>query len=416
MDDSRHARGPAGGTQPCHGTDALAGFARPFAWQGTATRVLQGENLLRELGEHCSGLGMSRILLVSSPSVAAGRAGAAVAAALGGLIVARLASIPAHSSEDVVAAGVDLAREAAIDGVIALGGGSVSDTAKAILIVLAEGGDIADHANVFHPPDRYDQKILTRTKLPLLVVPTTASAAEVTPGLGIRARDGHKLVFWDPLVVPRVIILDPEAYGETPAGVLASTGMNAFAHCVEGLYSRVRNPVSSGLALHAARGLVQALPAMIADPDSGTCRTAVMAAAHLSGHVIANARVGLHHAICHGLGSHGGLGHGDANAVLLPHVMRYNASVAGPELAQLAQAMGAGDPAGSEAGNARAAIDLVVDLQHRIGVPTRLRDLGFDRGRIGAIARMTLSDRGAYFNPRPAPPQADIAAIIEAAW
>lgn len=416
MDDSLQVRQPAESAASRQWADALSRYARPFVWQGTATRVLQGENLLCGLGDHCSDLGMKRILFISSPSVAASKAGAAVTAALGEMMIARFASVSPHSSEEVVALGVELAREAAIDGVVALGGGSVSDTAKAILIVLAEGGDIADHANVFYPPDRYDQKILSRAKLPLLVIPTTASAAEVTPGLGIRARDGHKLVFWDAHVVPRMIILDSQAYRETPARVLASTGMNAFAHCVEGLYSRVRNPVSSGLALHAARGLAHALPAMIAETDSDTSRTAVMAAAHLSGHVIANARVGLHHAICHGLGSHGGLGHGDANAIMLPHVMRYNASVAGPELAQLAEAMGADVRGKPEAQSALAAIGLVVDLQHRIGVPTRLRDLGFDRNRIGAIARMTLSDRGAYFNPRPAPPEDDIAAIIEAAW
>ncbi|KPQ04316.1 MAG: alcohol dehydrogenase [Rhodobacteraceae bacterium HLUCCA12] len=416
MEDGRHPRlsSESAGSETWVG--ASTAFAMSFVWQGAATRVVQGENQLRLLGDHCQSLGMKRILFLSSPSVAASKAGSAVVDFLGERIVARLDSIPPHSGEEAVANGVHLARNAAIDGVVALGGGSVSDTAKAILIVLAEGGDIADHANIFYPPDRYDQKILARPKLPLLVIPTTASAAEVTPGLGIRARNGHKLVFWDVNVVPRIIILDPEAYRETPVGVLASTGMNAFAHCVEGLYSRVRNPVSSALALHAARGLFHALPAMIAEPAVDRYRMTVMAGAHLSGHVIANARVGLHHAICHGLGSHGGLGHGEANAIMLPHVMRYNASVAGPELAQLAEAMGIDVRGKPEAQSALAAIDLVVDLQHHIGVPRRLRDLGFDRDKIAAIARMTLSDRGAYFNPRPAPPAEDIAAVIEAAW
>lgn len=416
MEDGRHAKRASESAVPGSGTDALTAFAMPFVWQGAATRVLQGEDQLRMLCDQCQSLGMKRILFLSSPSVAASKAGSAVRDFLGERIVVRLASIPPHSGEEIVANGVKLAREAAIDGVVALGGGSVSDTAKAILIVLAEGGDIADHANIFYPPDRYDQKILAKPKLPLLVIPTTASAAEVTPGLGIRARDGHKLVFWDVNVVPQIIILDPEAYRETPTGVLASTGMNAFAHCVEGLYSRVRNPVSSALALHAVRGLFHALPAMIAEPAVDRYRMTVMVGAHLSGHVIANARVGLHHAICHGLGSHCGIEHGEANAIMLPHVMRYNASVAGPELALLAETMGADVRGKPEAQSALAAIDLVVDLQNRIGVATRLRDLGFDRNKIGAISRMTLSDRGAYFNPRPAPPADDIAAIIEAAW
>lgn len=407
------------GLDACSETLAgVAGWSRPFAWQGTATRTEQGPDVLATLPAALEGLGLRRVLLVTSPGVARGEAATGIAALLGDRLVAQLAAVPQHSHEDIVAEGVACARSAGIDGVVALGGGSVSDTAKAILIVLAEGGEISDHANVFFPPDRYEQKPLRRPKLPLIAIPTTASAAEVTPGLGIRAREGHKMVFWDPGVVPRLILLAPAAFADTPVPVLAGTGMNAFAHCVEGLYSRVRNPVSEALALHAARGLLTALPALAAAPGCAAARAEVMVWAHLSGHVIANARVGLHHAICHGLGTIGGLSHGDANAVMLPHVMRYNLDAARRELALLADAFGL--PAASSGRDAQeraeAAVAAVVQLQRDAGVPMRLRDCGFDTARIGAIARATMSDRGAYFNPRPAPPEADVAALLEAAW
>jgi alcohol dehydrogenase class IV len=387
-----------------------------FVWQGTSSRVVLASGAARNLTSELDRLGLSRVMLVCGTRTAAAPRVMQAIDALGARLKVRFCDVPAHSDEDLVMAGVEAAREGDIDGLLAIGGGSASDTAKAIAIVLAEGGGIADHANVFYPPDRYEQKVLPRPKLPLIAVPMTASAAEVTPGLGIRARDGHKLVFWDPNVVPRTIVIDPELCLDMPVSILASTAMNAFAHCVEGLYSRVGNPISSALALHAARLLNDALPVMVADPADVDARGQVMAAAHLSGHVIANARVGLHHAICHGLGAIGGLSHGDANAIMLPHVMRYNSRVVASELAMLAEAMGASSRDAEVHDASAAAIAAVELLQRAARVPTRLRDVGFDRGLTHRIAQKTLSDRGTYFNPIVAPPLADIEAVIEAAW
>lgn len=394
---------------------ALPGI-RDFAWQGFPTRVVMAPGAAGNLAAEIDRLGVKRVMLVSGTRTARSSRVRRAVDALGGRIAVRFCDVPAHSGEDLVMAGARAARENDVDGLLAIGGGSASDTAKAIAIVLAEGGGIADHANIFYPPDRYEQKVLPRPKLPIIAVPMTASAAEVTPGLGIRARDGHKLVFWDGNVVPRAIVLDAELCLDMPVAVMASTAMNAFAHCVEGLYSRVGNPISAALALHGARLLHDALPAMVADPDDVSARGQVMAAAHLSGHVIANARVGLHHAICHGLGSIGGLSHGDANSIMLPHVMRYNRRAAGPQLAMLAEAMGLASRGAGLGSAVDAAIDGVEKLQQDARVPTRLRDAGFDRGLAPRVALKTLSDRGAYFNPIVAPPVADVEALIEAAW
>lgn len=390
--------------------------AAAFSWQGLPSKVVMASGAIDGIAAEADALNMKRVLLVSGARTARSRAGMNALTALGSRVAARFDAVPPHSGEQVVHQGAELARASGVDGIVAIGGGSASDTVKAIAILLAEGGRIADHANVFYPPDRYDQKILGKRKLPLIVVPTTASAAEVTPGLGIRGDDGKKLVFWDPNVVPRTIILDPEACLDTPIEVMAATAMNAFAHCVEGLYSRVKNPISTGLALHAAGILSRAIPAMVSEPQEESHRAAVLVGAHLSGHVIANARVGLHHAICHGLGSHGGLSHGDANAIMLPHVMRYNAEAALEELARLATALGEDVRVLSTAAAADRAIEAVERLQERAHVPRRLRDAGFDRSLIAPIARMTLSDRGAYFNPIVGPPVADIEAIIGGAW
>jgi alcohol dehydrogenase len=316
----------------------------------------------------------------------------------------------------LVTEGAEIARTHDVDGIVALGGGSASDTAKGIAILLGEGGRIEEHASTFIPPDRFIPKPLPSPKVPVIAVPTTASAAEVTPGLGLRSPDGRKLLFWDATLASRLIVLDPAANVAVPASLMAATAMNGFAHCAEGLYSRLRNPVSEALALHGIRLFTRWLPAMAADPSSVEARAGVLTAAHLSGRVISNSRVAVHHATCHCLGARGGLAHGVANSIMLPHALAYNIAVAAPELARMAEAMGV-DIAGMDApAAARAGIDAVRKLQREAGVPTRLRDTGLDRSLLPAIAEDTMRDRGLFFNPRVTRSASAILELLEQAW
>ena len=209
---------------------------------------------------------------------------------LGPLLADNFDLIVEHSGTDIVEVAAKRAIDARVDLLLALGGGSASDTAKAVAILLAEGAPLHSHANRFTPPDKLIQQQLNQPKLPILAIPTTASAAEVTPGLGIRGADGHKLLFWDVKVAARTIILDPEANAEVPATLMATSGMNAVAHCVEGLYSKKRNPIADGLALQGLRLLVQGLPAMMRAPADIDARAQVLYGAHLSGMVIASTR------------------------------------------------------------------------------------------------------------------------------
>ncbi|MEP7205643.1 MAG: iron-containing alcohol dehydrogenase [Casimicrobiaceae bacterium] len=384
-----------------------------FEFRGLPTRVVLRAGAVDDLEAELRAVGIRKAMLVCGRRTAASPLGALVRRVQA--IAAVVDDVVEHSDCAHVEVVARRAAEAGIDGLVAVGGGSASDTAKAIAIVLAEGAPLARHANVFTPPDHYVQQALAQPKLPIVVVPTTASAAEVTPGLGVRAANGRKLLFWDAKLAPRTILLDPLANVDVPVGVMASTGMNAVAHCIEGLYSRVRNPISDALALGGLRALHQAMPAMVRDPTSVTARADVLAGAHLSGMVIANARVGIHHGICHGLGSLGGLPHGIANAVLLPHAMGFNAAVAGPPLRRAAEAMGVAVADLSDAQAVQRAIDAVVALQRTLGVPTRLRDTGLDRGLFGALADLAMGDRGLYFNPRRATRE-DVLALLEAAW
>ena len=367
------------------------------------------------IGDELRAIGAQRAMLVSGTRSSEGAAARAVRAALGDLLAAEWTGVPQHSAVAAVTALAAQAHEQRIDAFVVVGGGSASDSAKAAAILLAEGGQLADHANVFHPPDRYVQKVLDAPKLPIVVVPTTLSAAEVTPGLGIRDEHGHKLVFWDQGLVPRLIVLDAAATADVPVSVMATTGMNALAHCIEGMYSRVRNPVSEGLALQGIRMLCEALPRLVQQPADQDAREQALAAAYVSGLVISNARVGIHHGVCHGLGALGGLPHGVANSILLPHAMRFNREAATAHLALAAGAFGVDTRGLTPLQAADAAIAAVEALQQRLGVPRRLSEAGLDRELFPRLARGAMSDRGLYFNPRLAT-EAEVLALLEAAW
>lgn len=386
------------------------------SYSNTGSRVILWPDAIEAMPEEIARLGCERLMILCGATTARSRLYRKVCDVLGGKVVATMTNVTAHTPRDLVMEGAALAREKRCDGFLAIGGGSASDAAKAISIVLAEGGDISEHASRFVPPDQFYPKELHQPKLPVIAVPTTASAAEVTPGLGVRDADGRKMLFWDVKLASRLIVLDPKANTEVPARIMAETAMNGFAHCVEGLYSRLRNPISEGLALQGIRILHRSIPAMVAEPDAVEHRAGVLAGAHLSGMVISNARVGIHHAMCHCLGGLGGLGHGEANSIMLPFAMHYNLDVATAELALIAEAMGVSRDGRSDREAAEAAIEAVRDLQRAARIPMRLRDTKLDRGLLPEIAEHTLRDRGLFFNPRRTQDSGAVLAILEEAW
>ena len=387
--------------------------AAAFVHRGTASKVICKAGALAEVGSELAPLGIRRPLLLAGARTARSAIHAQVAAALSNIECRFFSGIPAHSSVSTIEAIVAAARAHDADGFVAIGGGSVSDSAKAAALLLAEGGALTDHASRFMPPSTLVIPDLVAPKLPIVAIPTTASGAEATASLGVRTDDARKkLLFWDPKLASRLIVIDPEANVEMPASVMLSTGMNGLAHCIEGLYSRVRTPITTALALHAITLFRDVLPAVAHAPRSVEGRAALLTAAHLSGLVLTNARTCLHHAICHALGAVTGVPHGQANAVMLPHALAFNAPSAPEAMAAMVRAWG-----GAARGDvAAAAIGLVRDLQAEIGVSTRLRDIGVPREALAAVAQATMGERGVYFNPRPVERPEQIESLLQAAW
>ena len=335
-------------------------------------------------------LDVQRILLVCSGSVRRSGLYQLLLEQLQDLQILNAPDVPEHSSVELVERLAVESAQQNIQCIVAVGGGSCSDTAKAVALLMAEGGQLVDHASRFTPPDKLHIPVLKAPKIPIVSIPCTASGAEVTPSLGIRDADGRKLLFTDPQLASRVVLLDPQVNLDVPASLMLSTGMNGIAHCVEGLYSKERSPLAEVVALDALQRFASALPTVHVQPNDLAARAQLLYAAHLSGLVLVNARTALHHAICHAIGSVTGAPHGQANAVMLPHVLRFNR----PSVQDALRSASGVVPGGQDV------IAWIESLAVRLGVPQRLRDIGVPQVSLGAIAQKTMGERGLYFNPR----------------
>jgi alcohol dehydrogenase class IV len=403
----------AAGANAPEGRESKNPVQTAFMHQSLRTRVVARPGAVAELGKELAKLGCRRPLLLSSERTSASRLYADVREVLRGVDFFEAKGIPQHSSIPAVTMVARLAHQHDVDALVAVGGGSVSDTAKAAALILAEGEPLEQHASRFVPPDTIITPDLVGLKLPIISIPMTASGAEVTPSLGIRTTEGTKLLFWDAQLASRVILLDPAANLAMPASVMLSTGMNGLAHCIEGLYSKARSPISSALALDGIAQFDRAMRHVASSPDQVEARAELLLAAHVSGMVLATARSCLHHAICHVLGATFNVPHGDVNSVILPHAVRFNAPFAVRELTAAASQLGFADRSGDAT---EQLVAWIHSLQQITGVPSRLRDLGIGRDGLRAVALKTSHERGLAYNPRPVADPAEIESILMAAW
>ncbi len=373
-------------------------------------KVVFRDNAIASLAEELGLLGMRRPLFLTNRSARLSTSYQTVICELKKLDVLVADDIPAHSSVPLTELLTAQAKEHSADGIVVFGGGSVSDSAKAIAVLLAEGGSLQDHQTTFTPPSTLRSPLLVKPKIPIVAIPCTASGAEVTSTFGVRAPDGRKLLFTDVQVASRLVLLDPVANIEVPQKLMLSTAMNAFAHCLEGLYSLERAPLAEIVALDAINRLAKVMPAVKADPTNKDHRGQLLYAAHLSGLVLVNARTCLHHAVCHAIGSVTGVGHGDSNSVMLPHAIEFNSKEVKSALNAAAEAY-----SGTRAQAAPIA-ESIKDLQKLLGVPTRLRDIGVSESVLPVIAKKTMGERGLYYNPRKVDSYEQILGLLEAAY
>lgn len=261
------------------------------------------------------------------------------------------------------------------DGLLALGGGSAIDLAKAISV---------------------------ETGLPLVSVPTTYSGAEWTPSFGIRNPD--KLMKGGGSGAHLAgIVYDPSLTLDLPRAETVGTSLNALAHAAEALYVKERNPEGDREALAAAALISEWLPKVVDNGHDLEARRALLEGAMHGGAALAAAGLGLGHAMAQALGGRYGLPHGAMNALALPAALRFNQPVAAAEIARFGEAMGTDDPVGR------------VEELARLGGYERLRDLGVPEDELEALAEAAAARAGAQANPRPASPE-DVAQLLRSIW
>lgn len=380
-----------------------------FDYHLYGTHVRFGVGVASCLAEELADMGLSRPMLLTQSRIAGSARYAELRSRLDGLDILEITGIPPHSSASLVESAAAQAHVFNPDCLIAIGGGSVADTAKALALLMAEGGRLSDHVTGFTPPATVHIPRLIRPKLPIIALPTTASGAETTSSLGTRDDRNRKLMFWNRQVTSRAILIDPDLNEDVPLDLMRQTAMNGIAHCLEGLYSSGRSVVSDALAIQSLDLFHRALAPSCTDEHGQ--RSLMLAAGHMSGMVLAMARSCLHHAICHVIGARYGLGHGLVNAVILPHALRFNLPAAQD---QLAPALAAVNRHAVPAFRDLASWLAALTATHRL--PMRLSELGLRDSDLPVIARHTMTERGLAFNPRPVRGAQDVLAILQQAF
>ena len=328
-----------------------------FVYNALPCRVVFGAGMLAQLGEEVERLGLSNVLVLSTPGQCA--MAERVSAQLGGLSAGVYDQAKMHVPRETAEAAVAHAGNENADGCIAVGGGSTIGLAKAIAL---------------------------ETGVPIVAVPTTYAGSEMTPIWGLTT-DGVKKTGRDMKVMPRTVIYDPELSLSLPSELSVVSGMNAVAHCVEALYAQEANPVISMMAEEGIRAMAQGLPRIVKNPEDSEARSDVLYGAWLAGTVLGSVGMALHHKLCHTLGGSFNLPHAQVHTVILPYATAYNSDAAPEAMEAIKRALDAKDAAGG-----------LFDLNKSLDAPVSLKAIGMQESDLEQAAEIASSNP--YFNPR----------------
>ncbi len=368
-----------------------------------STKIVSGTRALEHIGYELAALGASRPLVLTNTQLLELKVATLVLDALADTeaeVVGVYEEVPVDSSASVVDDVARAYRERGADAIVAVGGGSVLDTAKGATIVLSHGGTLMEH--------RGAESLLGRRAVAFIAIPTTAgTGSEVTSAAVIKDTERHvKMGFTSLSLLPDVAILDPRLTVGLPPRLTASTAMDALTHAVEAVSCVQANPLSDCYA-KAAIGLIRDhLPAVLDDPRSPAGRLALANAALMAGAAFSNAMVGIVHAMGHAAGGVAGIPHGDAMAVLLPHGMAYNIDAVGDRYGELLLDLAGADvyastPADERAAASIATVRAMLDMLHTAaGLSVTLGQLGVLPEQIPDIARAALDDGAMSMNPK----------------
>ena len=345
---------------------------RSFAYTQLPGRVVFGVGALEELAREIERLGAKRALVLATPEQHAQAED--VARRLGDRCAGVFPRAVMHVPIETAREAREEARRVGADCAVAIGGGSTTGLGKAIAL---------------------------ESSLPILAIPTTYAGSEMTPIYGI-TEGGQKKTGRDARVLPKTVIYDPALTVGLPVGLSATSGMNAIAHAVEGLYAQDSNPVMSLMAEEGIRALAQGLPRVVSKPEDLDARADCLYGAWLCGAVLGAVGMALHHKLCHVLGGTWNLPHAETHTVVLPHAAAYNAPAVPEAMRRVARALEAPDAAQG-----------LYDLARSLGAPVALEAIGMPAGELDRAAE--LATTSPYWNPR-AIERAALRRLLDDAW
>jgi alcohol dehydrogenase class IV len=379
-----------------------------FTFQTTRSIIVEPGASAR-LGELAAGLGCRSILLVTDRGIeAAGLLAPALKGfAASGIAVTLFTDVQADPPEAVIEACVAAAGGCGADGIVGLGGGSSLDVAK-LVALLALGREKLD--------DIFGVGLAKGPRLPLILAPTTAgTGSEVTPIAIVTTRSGEKKGVVSPPLIPDWAVLDADLTLGLPQAVTAATGIDAMVHAIEAYTSkRLKNPLSDTLAREALRLLSGNIHAVCRDGSDREARGAMLLGSMLAGMAFANAPVAAVHALAYPIGALFHVPHGLSNAMVLPHVIRFNAPVTETLYGELADIIVPG-AAGSAAEKTALLVQALADLAPALGLDTSLRSAGINHNNLPKLADDAMKQTRLLINNPREVTQADALAIYEAA-
>lgn len=312
-----------------------------------------------------------------------------------------------NPTNEVVESAAQLAREAKVEGLVAVGGGSSIDLAKAVNVLLTNPGTIGEYGGM---------NMVKNPCLPLIAIPTTAgTSSEITNVSAlIDTEKVIKYVVIDNKIVASDVIADPEFTKTMPSSVTAATGMDAITHAVESYISNEATPLTEYNSLKGLSILYENLPKAVADGTDMQARENMMLGCIITGFGFSNANLGFVHAIAHTLSAHFGLAHGMANACVLPYVMEYNADACPEKMVDMAKMLGL-----AVSGNLQEDKYLLAhalkDLTEKLGIKT-LSEQNVPESAFDRLAEDVLKEPVLGFNPRQGVTKEDVIAILKKAY
>ncbi|SDC89433.1 iron-containing alcohol dehydrogenase [Ruegeria marina] len=355
------------------------------------TAVRFGAGRISEIAEACKAAGITRPLLVTDKGLATMEITTRTLDLMeaAGLGRAMFSDVDPNPTDRNVAAGLKVYRDGGYDGVVAFGGGSGLDLGKTLAFMAGQTRPLWDFEDIGDWWSRADPAGIH----PIVAVPTTAGTGSEVGRAGVitNSETYEKKIIFHPLMLPKVVICDPELTVGMPKFITAGTGLDAFAHCVEAYCSPHYHPMSQGIALEGMRLVKDYLPRAYADGTDLEARAHMMSAAAM-GATAFQKGLGAIHALSHPIGAHYHTHHGTTNAVCMPAVLQFNRPAVEGVLAQAAAYLGI-------AGGFDGFAAYVDDLNTALGIPRTLTELGVKDPDLDILVRDALNDPSTSGNP-----------------